>query len=153
MDVLELAGKVNDVFADIDTLNGIWSRPAIRLVSKTMQNMVGPERGVETQEKVLKYRAELNNADDNQIHDKEPEEVKPKTTRKYNKKNEASLTASGVSEGSTQAKDKKAVEAPSVKQGEPGGVGSKRNINERDAAEQERLVTDVISYRTNFLEL
>ena len=36
LDVLELAGKVNDVFADIDTLNGIWSRPVIRLVSKTM---------------------------------------------------------------------------------------------------------------------
>ena len=70
--------------------------------------MVGSERGVETQEKVRKYRAELNNADDNQIHDKEPEEVKPKTTRKYTKKHEASLTASGASEGSTHAKDKKA---------------------------------------------
>ena len=60
LDVIQLVAGVHPSFEGIATLDGIWSRPAIRHIARTVMNMTGAERGLVTQDLVDRKITQIN---------------------------------------------------------------------------------------------
>ena len=135
-DVIKLCAQKYKPFKSIETLTGIWSRTAIRHITRTLLNMVGPDRGPATQDAVDRRINEDNPSQEGQIEDKIPISKQPEPPKMSPVADTLPEAKSSGSTPSNEAKKKSTSKELVSNRGPTNDVGSKRYIVDEDSVEQ-----------------